>query len=569
MWRHAALALAVVAAAALVPAIRHLREAPRSPEPPIVLTLAPQASTEFSVGADLAFDLAIAPHGREMIFAASSNGEVQLWRRALDSDRAMPIPGTAGAVLPAYAADGTRVWYFAERALRMVNLRDGARRDIAAAHLPGGVSVRSDEAVLFVPGPGPIKRLAGSTSVDATVLHEGERTHAFPSWIGAGEAFVYLATRDDGRRTIRLRDQDHDVELARTDSHGEVVGGNLIYVRDGVLRAERLDPDARRLGPGTHTLAIDVGVSPAGRGAFAVSERLLLSASSASRAGVLRWFALGDRALAPIAEPGDFWQVRLSPDDRMAALTVRDPLLRTLDIFTMPAAGGYPARFTFALAVDTDPVWAADGRRVAFRSSQDGQPNIYSRLVNASGGQDEPIWRSPLDEIPTDWTPANLVFSARSSDTGFDIWRLPRGADKVLAVARSTFNEVDGRVSPDGTWIAYASDEAGQFDVYVARLADGAGRIRVSTAGGTKPQWTAGGRALMFRRGDDVMRAEVSLSGPVIGTSVPARMLVLPGLRDFAVTRDGTRLLAIVPGDLNANSSIRVVVEWQSLLDNR
>jgi len=560
MWRIASAALALALIAAAIPAVRHVREKPPPPEPPVLLTLAPPAGAEFG-SPDLTLDLAIAPSGSELAFAAATSGELQLWRRAIDADEASPIAGTAGATMPAYSPDGSTIWFFADGKLRTVAASDGARRDVADAPSPGGVSIRADAAVLAAPGPGPIKRLERGSLADATTLRAGERSHAFPSWTGTGDSFVYLATLENGRRILRLRDAEADVELAQSDSHGVVVAGVVAYVREGTLRAEPLDPSARRRQPTARTLATDVGVSATGRGSFALSERLLIWAMSARRSGVLRWFLPDGSALPPLAEPGDLWQVRLSPDDRTAAITVRDPLLRTLDIFTLPASGGYPGPLTRALAADTDPVWSPDGRRIAFRSSQEGQPQIFVGQP-LKGVIEEIFFRSPLDEVPTDWTATDLIFHARAPETGFDIWRIPHSAREGSRVIKSTFNEVDGRVSPDGRWIAYASDESGQLEVYVSRLADFSDRIRVSTAGGAKPQWTAGGTALVFRRGDDFMRATVQSTGGSLQTTVPVRLLTLQGVRDAAIAQDGTRLLAIVPSDRSVKTTVHALVNW-------
>ena len=560
MWRAAAFVLAMLLAAALVPAVRHLREEPPPPDPPVRLELTAPPGVEIGGGVDEPLDAAVAPSGRELVFVATHDGESTLWRRRLDAPRPEPLPATRGAAMPAYSADGAQVWFFAGGRLRRLDLARGVVRDVVEAPAPAGVSVRADGEVLLAPGPpGPIVRLAGGARSDATRLRDGERAHLFPAWIGEGGGFVYLAAHHDGRRMIRLRDGDADVELSRADSHAVVVRGRLLHVRDTTLVAEPLDLERRRLGAPSATLAANVGIAPDGRGAFAASDRVVVAGPPAVRPRVIRWIdaATGDPGDA-ITEPGDYWQVRLSPDERTAAVTVRDPLVRTLDVFTVDTRGGPLLRLSLALASDTDPVWAPDGRRLAFRSFQDGRPRIL--VAQRFGGAIEPLFQSPLDEVPTDWTRDGLVFHTRGEHTGLDIFRVAPGSTSVVPLARGGFNERDGRVSPDGRRLAYASDESGRFDVYVARL-DGTGRTRVSTAGGERPGWTAGGRALLFLRGHDLMRADPD------GGSPPRRLLAITGLRDYAATSDGRRILAILPDAPPGPSTLAVLTNWGNLIN--
>ena len=566
IWRAATVVLAVLLVAALVPAVRHLRESPPPPEPPLRLELTTPPGVEIGGGVDEPFDAAFPPSGRAMVFVATQDGETALWRRAMDDGRAEQLAGTEGAAMPAFAPDGTSVWFFAGGSLRRLDLARGSIRDVAEAPGPAGVSVRAGDDVLFAPGPGAaIVRLAGNSRSNATRLRDGERAHLFPAWTGRGDAFVYLAVHEDGRRAIRLRDGDADVELRRADSHGVVAGDHLLHVRDTTLVAEPLDPVRRALGPRSITLAAGVGIAPAGRGAFAVSDRVLAWGPPASRPRVIRWFdAATGEPRGTIAEPGDYWQVRLSPDDRTVAVTARDPLVRTLDVFTVAAAGGSLLRRTLALAADTDPVWSPDGRRIAFRSFQDGSPQLFV-LARDVSPRDDPLHRSPLDETPSDWSRAGVIFHARSADSAFDIWRVAPGAEAAEPLVRSGFNERDGRVSPDGRWLAYASDESGRFDVYVSRLNGGA-RTRVSTAGGERPRWIAGGRAIVFLRGEVLMRADLAIGAGAPSASVPVAVMTLPGVRDYAISADGGRVLAILPGASTAAAGVRVLAGWAALL---
>ena len=137
-------------------------------------------------------------------------------------------------------------------------------------------------------------------------------------------------------------------------------------------------------------LATDVGTA-GGRSLVAASSRLLLLAAATTRARELVWLEGGGTRGPVASERGDYWQVRVSPDDRAAAVTMLEPQLRTLDVFVQPLVPGAVATgLSLALAADTDPVWSPDGRRVLFRSLLDGQPQLLSRAAGTPGADVEP-----------------------------------------------------------------------------------------------------------------------------------------------------------------------------------
>lgn len=555
--------LTVAATILAVPAVRHLRETSPAPDPPVRLSLDAPPGAELGAGEDV-LDAAISPDDRQIAFVATTDGTARLWRRTFDNDHAEPIVGTEGARLPAWKQTGRVVSFFAGERLKQVALPDGVIHDLADAPSPAGASWLPDGSILFSPNSrGVIRRLRNGVLSDATMLRQGDRAHAFPMVVDATDGFVYTATLEDGRRSVRLVEGGRDRELVTATGHGQAIGDYALYVRDGVLMSVRLDPETRTpLGRAT-PLAANVGTDSSGRSLFIASHRVIVSASFVSRPRQLTWFTSSGQRTTTIRDPGEYWQVRLSPDDRFAAVTITAPLLRTLDIVVMPMSeAGNVEPLTVALAADSDPVWSPDGRRVLFRSLQNGRPDLFVHDVFDRAAKDERLLKSDQDETPTDWQGKWMLFHAPAAGTGFDVWALSVPAGTRERVAGTGFNETDARLSPDGRWVAYVADESGRPDIYAMRWPGGA-RTRVSFGGGTRPRWNRDSRSLFFARGSQIMRADLSAASEY---TTAAPVLDAPGLRDFDVAHRSAALVALVPAGTAAQPLVSVLVDWRAAL---
>jgi serine/threonine-protein kinase len=562
-WLGLALLLTLVGMA--VPAIQHLREVPPPAPPPLLrLTLGAPPGTELGSG-DEALDAAISPDETQIVFVATEGGVVSLWRRRLDDELARALPGTEGAQLPAWTPSGDAVSFFADGQLRLLALDGGAPRDLADASAPAGATWLPDGSVLFAPDSrGVLRRLHEGVLSDASTPRAGDRAHVYPLAVEPTGAFVYTAINLNGRRTVRLVRDGEDTDLATTSSHGQLVGDVLLTVRDAVLLGQRIAPGTSRLEGRAVSLASRVAATSSDRGLFTASARILLTAVSAPRARVLAWFDRRGQREETIGDPGDLWQVRLSPDDAFAAVTLMAPLLRTLDVALVPTGGGPAEALTRALAADTDPVWAPDGGRVLFRSFQNGRPELFTTVTHDADASDVAVPSDTTALTPSDWSGPAVLAHAEGTASGEDIWLLnPETGSRTLAIG-SGFNDRDGRWSPDRRWIAYVSDESGRPDIYAVRWPNG-DRLRVSFAGGTRPRWSRDGRTLFFLRGSRIMGASVPDDrSPRFATAVP--VVDVPGIRDFDASRRRDALLALVPVDDDTVSPVSVHIDWASAL---
>lgn len=561
VWRALAIVTTAALLASLVPALRHLRETPPPPPDAIRTSFRAEPGSDLGAGEE-ALDAALSGDGRHIVYVATRAGHAQLWHRALDGTRAEALAGTDAASLPAWKPGGRTIAFFADASLKWLSLADRRVAALAPASIPGGASWLPDGSLLFSGDRrGPIKVMRAGAISDATHLRPGERGHAFPI-AASGGGFVYVATRMDGSRVIRLVREGQDSELTATSGHGTLVGDVLVYARDGALLAQRFDGEQRRLTGRTVAVAPAVGVSASGHGYFAAGQRLILSAAGAPASRELRWYDGSGVRQQAIAEPGDYWQVRLAPDDSQLAVTALDPLLHTLDVFIVPVATPRDAtRLSLSIAADADPTWSPDGGRIAFNSAQGGTSRLLVRATPGSA-TDAPLAGAPPGAVASDWRGGQLLLHAPSPKTGLDLWLLDIGRQSARQITRGAFNERDARWSPDARQIAYVSDESGQPEIYVDAWPQGGSRVRVSFGGGERPQWAPAG-ALLFMRGSQVMRTSGLRTGG--GSPAPQMVFEAPGLIDYAVAHRRAGFVVLTRAQ-SQSAGAEAVTDWRSLI---
>jgi len=557
-WRAATLALSIVSILLGWGLSQRYREPPPPPPPVVRVPFTAPPGSELGAGDD-ALDAAISPAGDVIAFVATSNGTAQLWQRRVDAEQASVLAGTEGARHPAWSPDGQRVAFVAGRRLKQLTIASGAIQQIGDAADDSGVAWLDDGALVVGTAAAPTLTLhRDGRQTAATALSPGDKAHIWPSPCPGG--FVYIAVRTDGRRVIRRSVNGTTRDLGVTDGDARVVGSVLLHVRGGALLAQRLDADAAPTGRATALVTAAGTVD--GRALVAAAPRLLLVSPPATRSRELVWIEADGTRGAAASDHGDYWQVRVAPDDRAAAVTLLEPQLRTLDVYTVPLLpGSVTMGVSLALAADSDPVWSPDGASILFRSLQGGAPRLYSRLAGRQGVRIDPVPAEP-STVPSDWRAGTGVLAHAATARGdTDIFVLDRAAGTSRAVATSGFNESDGRWSADGRSLAYVSDEFGQPDVFVQPWPDG-GRVRVSSAGGSRPRWGRDSRSLFFVRGAELVR--VTLTRDPLSVSAPATVAPARGLRDFDTAHRSDRLLAILPVQTAPPTEIRALVDWQS-----
>jgi Tol biopolymer transport system component len=548
--------------------------------------------------------MAVSPDGHWMVFPAlGEDGVGRYWLRSLDTVEARALPGTETAFVPAaWTADSRYVLFTVTNnsQLKKVDIRGGppqtlAQIDVTVPLLDGAASNKDGVIILATAQNQPVFRLAatGGTLIPVTALTEGETAHRWPQFLPDGRHFLYLrASADSNRAGVYVGSLDTKPEeqsLKRllatnrqayfAESPGSVPG-HLIFLRETTLMAQPFDPIRMELSGEPVPIAEGVDSYPNNTyGLFSTSDSgTLVYRGGAGAKLAITGFDSNGHMMGGLSEPGEWANPAMSPDQTRIAAALGPVGAR--DIWILDVVRRATARFTFDPADDDNPLWSPDGKGLVFSSTRTGQRKLYTKPADGSSEE-----RLVTDQpgVPTSWSQDGrfLLFGSGTPKTGADIWTLPdpgrsSGEDRAFAIVATQSDEFDGRLSPDGRWVAYTAAERG-VGVHVrpfspSKNAGEAGaRWLVSTGSfSTVARWSPDGKRLFYLdlATFGLMAVEVDTSkGFQIG--VPRRLFTAPapvlGV-GWNVAPDGKRFLFVTTPDGGRMAPFTVVMNWAASL---
>jgi eukaryotic-like serine/threonine-protein kinase len=356
---------------------------------------------------------------------------------------------------------------------------------------------------------------------------------------------VYVASLD-GSGARKILDDASSVAYA---------AGRLLYTRAASLFSSPFELEGLVLS-GTEARVVASGVET-----FSVSDQgtVVYRPEGLSRRE-LTWFDRNGRRTGTIGERGPYTQVVLSPSGRRAAV-VRSGAGEG-DIWQIDLATGIFSRLTMDPAIESDPAWSPDERWLAFSSTQPGRQSVF--LKDLVSGKDDLLVAMDEPVVVDGWTPDGRHVIVRT--LGKAVYTVAVTGDRTPRLLVDTpYVEDELRVSPDGRWVAFNTDESGRWEVYVAAFPAFTSKRQVSSGGGVEPQWRADGRELFYLASDGaIMSVSLGMRGE-FAPSPPARLFPTklapdPFLAQYAVTDDGQRFLGLEP--VGAAASFMFLFNW-------
>ena len=414
-----------------------------------------------------------------------------------------------------------------------------------------------------------------------------ERAVRFPSFLPDGRHFLYLASSPTEKRPyLRLASiaggQDGsaaDELFARTVRAGRPERSRPRPIRVSALRdrGEPAGTAVRQPAVTARRRSHSRGAGDLATGAHWRRPLLRVKQRCPRRSGRGKPGAAGlDRP----GRPGDGFHrlgsririARLSPDSRRVVVSRANPRTGLKDLLIGDLSRGVLTRLDLDSDADhVQPIWSPDGTRIAFVVRSPRDPRILHWLALRGSASPEPILPPGGVQRAEDWSPDGrflLYFGART-EGGSGLWVVnPEGERKPRKLLSRTTDPTHAQFSPDGRWIAYCSPESGRSEVFLTSFPEPGERIRVSVSGGSRPRWKRDGREIYFLSADNEMIATpVRLAAGVeVGQARSLFRIDPAGWRDYDVTPDGERFLAVVSVPVQDADAIAVTANWLSLL---
>jgi len=418
-------------------------------------------------------------------------------------------------------------------------------------------------------------------------MPEGGSSHAVPEFLPDGRHFVYVVRGgDEAGRGLYVAALDNPTpRRLLPDESGAVFApsttgrkyGYLLFIRGSVLMAQPFNAEALQLAGDVFPVAAgaDFSFNAPQIAASASASGILAYATNLGRANQLTWLDRSGKELSRVGSIQENRHVALSPDGKTAATERTNQGIWLYDMqrggethFSSPALPGYAS------------VWSPDGALIAFSSGR----GLY--VKDASGElKEELLLENGNAKRPSDWSRDGryLIYTETDPKGQGDIWFLQdplnkSGDRKQVKFQGTDAVESQGQLSPDGRWLAYTSDESGQYEVYVRPFPSGPGRWKVSAGRGLisgQPRWRRDGKELFFLESDltsNRLMAVTVQSGAHgdFQAGVPQALFEFRGLGIvpqgnsflYSPSADGQRFLAQVQ-PAGAEPTVNVITNWE------
>jgi len=532
----------------------------------------------------------LSPDGTRVVFPVRLiGGGVQLAILQLDQAKASPLPGTVGVIDPFFSPDGQWIGFFASGKLKKVAVQGGAPVTLCDAGAPKGGSWDEDGNIIFSPvTASSLMRIpaAGGTPQPLTKLAQGEATHRWPQVLPGGQAVLFTANAfDNAYINVMVLKTGEVKTILRGAYFGRYVpspqgGGHLLYVHEGTLFAVAFDPDRLETRGSAVPLLDDLAADSAqGGGQFDWARNgslVYVSGKTADSSYPIVWMDSSGKTAPLLAKPNVYGAPRFSPDGKRLAFTAPSP--KGIDVWVYDWERDTPTQLTFNGPGNIEMAWTPDGKHIIYGSTSGTAGELWWIRSDGSGEPQKLLEQKNvgIGLRAQSFTPdgRRLAFDENLSGVAdVNMYTLPLDVSdpdhpkpgKPEPFLVTPAREVDSAFSPDGHWMAYASNESGVDDVFVRPFPGPGGKWRISTGGGKYPTWSRNGRELFFLSADEhIMVTEYTAKGDSFSSGRPRvwsdRQVLRPTfIRALDLHPDGKRFAVFErPAEEKASGNLHV-----------
>jgi eukaryotic-like serine/threonine-protein kinase len=547
-----------------------------SGNPPATSSLGP---TRFSImlpaGQDLAVDTTqatmLSPDGRHLAYVGAENGVPRLYVRRLDNFGFVQVPDSEGATFPFFSPNGDWIAFFSQGKLKKAP-SDGGNSELIC-ELPtffGGTWTPQDTIVVALPSYGLATVPATGGALQKVPMNSKEPLYPQgPAWIAGGEWIGFTDYYGVTRRVMAVNLTSGEVRMLLNNAQGASYGADqMVYYWAGAMWAIPFD---------SHKVAIHGTPVQAASG---VMEDNFVGQASASVNGVLAYApgAVGNflRNLYLVNRRGveqkldvpaaGYIDPAISPDGKRIAIALQYMSAQQLAVYERDR--GVLMRIVANGALNNAPVWSPDGRELLFDASGASLKRGVYRVAADGSAAPQLIRETTISSHITSVAGGYAAVMVNDPATSADLWLLSLGNQPDMRPFKQTpAAERQGALSPDGRWMAYASNESGRPEIYVEPVPGPGGRWQISTVGGEQPRWVRNGREIVYRNGTKMMSAGVQIQ-PTFAAAKPVELFDRKfdrggSVGGYDVTPDGQTFVMTRAEQANP-TEIRVVVGWSA-----
>jgi serine/threonine-protein kinase len=483
--------------------------------------------------------LSVSADGRLIVYEGTAGGRRVLYRRGLGDLRAVPIAGTEGGFQPVLSPDDDEVAFATSDARVMrVPVEGGAPSPVANVTTPIGMAWSRDHglvlgmpsfhrtirglSVLAIRGDTALRLLTRPDSGmhhDPVALRDGKTVLYVDIPFGRAGTVVGTASLEDGKSV------KSELPVAGGGIAGLVDGVLVFQGRDGNLMGVRYDQSSgQAVG---RPIRISENLGRVEEAELAANGTLVIRVAPGPFQVVM--LDAAGTTVQTLPDTITYFRARYSPDGTRAVLVAG-----AVSWLYDPATG---SRERLQVGSFDPREWTPDGRNLLGARSgvrqllsvpADGSDTAVA-LARATNVQ---INRAIL--VPDGRT---LVLGTGTGAGEFDLYTMRVGDTIATPLVATPANEVAPRLTRDGRWLAYASDESGRFEVFVRPWPGPGPRIQVSDSGGGQPVWSGDGRRLFYRSGRGMRVADLVPAGTTL--TVSGRRTLFEG--DYYDADNGTR----------------------------
>ncbi len=549
------------------------RDTASAPKQVVRFTIEPPTGYTLPAFTSSGSNIAISPVGDRIVFVAEADNKPYLCVRDVADGTSRVLPNTEGCFNPFFSPDGKWLAFVSKD--RLLKMPAGGGPALAICDVANFASFAwlDDGTIVWGASTSGVWRVSANDGVagkPVQLAKAGPETKApdggnpalgFDVPVGVPGADYILCCSWDGPTTesfnvlaVSLKDGLVRTVLRTATEPRLIARDRLLFMRGTTVMTIGFDP-VRGVVVGEPTVALEgvrtdqwqdsayIGVSRSGAFAYVPGGRF----GSGKR--LVRVDETGK--VSPLLETADNYNMSpvISPDGRNAVVTtLRSKLemwvldLERSSMSLLSSAGEHYA-----------PTWSVDGTSIlAQRVAPDGTSAIARWSANGSGGDPtllpktagKNVWINPLQELPDG---SGLLVQTIVDDVTSkpDIALYTYASASITPVRSRPAGEANGRLSPDGTLLAYASDESGRSEVYLGPLGANGPNVQVSAQGGNFLRFSRDGKRLFFVDSNGVlMTAGVETRGTVPSVTAPTKLIDCKSLNLTATTgRDGFDIL--------------------------